>query len=164
MASTSHMAPAGLPKLGIAVLTTFLMLLGAVLMHTLMGHTSHDEAMPGMSSSASTTMTTTTVHAAHHPGENGAHALHASESVMATTTATLSDAVPDCGGLCAMICSLMGMACLMVVIVFAISWLRGRTSRALFVGSRAIAAAPRWAHSTIPRPEVSLTALSILRV
>jgi hypothetical protein len=102
--------------------------------------------------------------AASPPANTRVHSTHSSESVVTTASPTLSDAASDCGGLCAMICSLLGMACVMVLVLFAISWIRGRTARALFVVSKTVAAAPRWAHRTIPRPKVSLTALSIIRV
>lgn len=156
MTSTSQQAPQGLPKLGVAVLMTFLMILGAVLMHTLMGHTEHAEAMPGMSNSITQSAD---VGAAEH---SAAHTQL--ESTAATPMSVLSGGVSDCGGLCAMICSLMGMACLVVLVLFAIAWLRRRTTRALFALSKALAVAPMWARGVIPRRPVSLTALSVLRV
>lgn len=161
MTSTSQPARHGLPKLGIAVLMTFLMILGAVLMHTLMGHADHGSAMPAMGSTASTSHE---MAADHHAPAVEATGQHAVTTSVAAATATLSAGVSDCGGLCAMICSLMGMACLMVLVLFAVAWLRGRTNRALFVVSKALAMTAVWARGVIPRRPVSLTALSIIRI
>ncbi|KQQ28637.1 hypothetical protein [Frondihabitans sp. Leaf304] len=160
MTSRSQQAPQGLPKLGIAVLMTFLMILGAVLMHTLMGHTAHSETMPGMTTSTTASSGMGTVeHSAGH-----AHSSHGAAAATGTVTSVLSNGVSDCGGLCAMICSLMGMACLMVLVLFAIAVLRGRTTRALYALSKLLAMAPIWARGVIPRPPVSLAALSVIRV
>jgi hypothetical protein len=162
MTSTSQPAPHGLPKLGIAVLMTFLMILGAVLMHTLMGHTDHGSAMPAMGSTVSTSHDMADDH--HHASAVEAPGQHVAVSSVAAATPTLSAGVSDCGGLCAMICSLMGMACLMVLVLFAVAWLRGRMNRALFVVSKALAMTAVWARGVIPRRPVSLTALSIIRI
>ncbi len=164
MTSTPQSAPHGLPKLGIAVLMTFLLVLGAVLMHALMGHSA--ESMPGMTS---TSTASSEMAVDQHPGTHADAAGHAdlaavSAEAATSTAATATSGVSDCGGLCGMICSLMGMACLMVLVLFAIASLRGRSSRALFVISHALAATPVWARGVIPRRTVSLTALSIIRV
>lgn len=156
MTSTSQPAPRGLPKLGIAVLMTFLMILGAVLMHTLMGHAEHAAAMPSMSSSMAEVAD---LHAVGHSSDH----THAA-SAAAASPSVLTGGVSDCGGLCAMICSLMGMACLMVLVLFAIAWLRKRISRALFSDSKTLAFSPARARGVILRRPVSLTALSIIRI
>lgn len=158
MTTSRQREPHGLPTLVISVLMTVLLILGAILMHTLMGHTEHAQAMPGMTAASIIGDSP----AAADPAEYGSAASAAAE--LASARSFLSEGVSDCGGLCAMICSLMGMACLMVLVLFAIAWLRGRSTSTLHTLSKTVAAAPLWACGVIPRRPVSLTALSIIRV
>lgn len=135
-------APMGLGRLGTAVVLILLLVGSALLMHTLAGHTS-----------------THTSTASHSHETAAAH----STSVTPAPSAALTSA-DDCGGLCAMLCAIMGMACLMVLALFAWSLLRRTGNRALFVLSRALSAAAVLPRLVLPRAAPDLAQLSIIRI
>ncbi|NUU28021.1 hypothetical protein HP467_07830 [Curtobacterium albidum] len=75
----------------------------------------------------------------------------------------LTDAGCD-GGLCALLCSLMGMACALTIALFTWALLRARTGGVLALLSRLLALAGRLPRRiAVPRPP-SLTALQIIRI
>ena len=134
-----------------AVLALLLLVGFTVLMHSMLGHaSSHDHAMT----------TPVTASAKQHPGTDG----HMHTAVPASTVMTvLSDAGCD-GGLCALMCSLMGMACALTIALFAWALLRARNGGILYVLTRLLALADRVASRVAaPRPP-SLTALQIIRI
>ena len=135
-----------------AVLALLLLVGFTVLMHSMLGHaSSHDHAMA----------TPVTVSAERHPGTDG-RTVHT--AVPASTVMTvLSDAGCD-GGLCALMCSLMGMACALTIALFTWALLRARNGGILYVLARLLAQADRVASRVAaPRPP-SLTALQIIRI
>ena len=135
-----------------AVLALLLLVGFTVLMHSMLGHaTTGDHAM-----TAPSAMTAEHTHsdAAGHDG----HAAAPAGAVMSV----LSDAGCD-GGLCALMCSLMGMACALTIALFAWTLLRARTG-VLALLSRLLALADRLPrHIAAPKPP-SLTALQIIRI
>jgi len=134
-----------------AVLALLLLVGFTVLMHSMLGHgSSHDHAMAQP----------VTASAEQHPGTDG----HMHTAVPASTVMTvLSDAGCD-GGLCALMCSLMGMACALTIALSAWALLRARTGGILYVLARLLALADRVASRVAaPRPP-SLTALQIIRI
>jgi hypothetical protein len=75
----------------------------------------------------------------------------------------LTDAGCD-SGLCALMCSLMGMACALMIALFAWALLRARTGGVLALLSRLLALTDRLPrHIAAPKPP-SLTALQIIRI
>ncbi|WXF92611.1 hypothetical protein WDV91_08520 [Curtobacterium flaccumfaciens pv. flaccumfaciens] len=80
----------------------------------------------------------------------------------AAVLTVLTDAGCD-SGLCALMCSLMGMACALTIALFAWTLLRARTG-VLALLSRLLALADRLPrHIAAPKPP-SLTALQIIRI
>jgi hypothetical protein len=89
------------------------------------------------------------------------HDAHAAPAAEATTV--FSDAGCD-GGLCALMCSLMRMACALSIALFAWVLLRARTGGVLHLLARLLALALRLPRCiAVPRPP-SLTALQIIRI
>lgn len=136
-----------------AVLALLLLVGFTVLMHSMLGHaTGHEQAMT-MSSSAAAEQS-------HGPAD--CHAEHVAAPAGAALT-VLSDAGCD-GGLRALMCSLMGMACALTIALFTWALLRTRNGGILYVLARLLALADRVASRVaVPRPP-SLTALQIIRI
>jgi hypothetical protein len=125
-----------------------LLVLGTVLMHSVMGHSTAEHTM-----SSTAGMSDSHAHA-------DALMVAASHSDGPVLTA-VSDA--GCDGLCGLMCSLMGMACIIVIALFAWVMLRPRTGE-LHLLARPIALAAHSARRVAaPRPP-SLTALQIIRI
>jgi len=134
-----------------AVLALLLLVLGTVLMHSVVGHTTAEH---GMSANAPSSTV-------DHQHSAGGHADLASPVDVPVMTA-VSDA--GCGGLCELMCSLMGMACVIVIALFAWAMLRPRSGGLLHLLARLIALAAQLPHRVaVPRPP-SLTALQIIRI
>ncbi|MGW8430578.1 hypothetical protein [Curtobacterium sp. 9128] len=135
-----------------------LLLVGfTVLMHTMAGHTADPEHP----------MTAPTAAMEHHPAAATSHTAatgHAQDVVPAVAVMNvLSDAGCD-GGLCALMCSLMGMACMLTIALFAWVLLRARSGGVLHLLARLLALAAHVARRVAaPRPP-SLSALQIIRV
>ncbi|WP_022906545.1 hypothetical protein [Curtobacterium sp. B18] len=135
-----------------------LLLIGfTVLMHTMAGHTADPEHP----------MTAPTAAMEHHPAAATSHTAatgHAQDVVPAVAVMNvLSDAGCD-GGLCALMCSLMGMACMLTIALFAWVLLRARSGGVLHLLARLLALAAHVARRVAaPRPP-SLSALQIIRV
>lgn len=144
--------------LQVTATVALLLLVGfTVLMHTMAGHTA-DHEQP---------MTAPTAAMEHHPAAATSHtaaAGHTQDMVPAVAVrAVLSDAGCD-GGLCALMCSLMGMACMLTIALFAWVLLRARSGGVLHLLARLVALATHVARRIpVPRPP-SLSALQILRV
>jgi hypothetical protein len=134
-----------------ATLALLLLVGFTVLMHTMAGHTDgHEHPM------AAPAATTEHVHAVGN--RHGEHAAPA-----AAVLTVLTDAGCD-SGLCALMCSLMGMACALTIALFAWALLRARTGGVIALLSRLLALADRLPrHIAAPKPP-SLTALQIIRI
>jgi hypothetical protein len=145
--------PTGLGRLATAVVLILLLVGSALLMHTLAGHTG--------------THTATTT-ASHEHDAATAHDTTATTTAFSAAPAGTGDVTvagaDDCGGLCAMLCAIMGMACLMVLIVSTWALLRRRGARALFILSKTLGAMPALPTITVLRPAPNLAQLSILLV
>ena len=137
--------PSGFVRVATAVVLIVLMVGSAVLMHSLSGH-----------ASAHASSTSTSAHSHDEGTSEGATAVHAASAPLA--------AADDCGGLCAMLCAIMGTACLMVLVLFAWKVLRQRITTLLFVLSRAVNAAPHLPRLALPRLAPDLAQLSIIRI
>ncbi|TDN44381.1 hypothetical protein EDF64_105216 [Curtobacterium flaccumfaciens] len=137
-----------------ATLALLLLVGFTVLMHSMLGHTTGSEhAMTAASSAMS----------AERPhGAPTGHAEHAAAPASAVMT-VLSDAGCD-GGLCALMCSLMGMACALTIALFAWVLLRARSGGVLYVLARLLALVDRVARRVAPPKPPSLTALQIIRI
>lgn len=140
-----------------ATLALLLLVGFTVLMHTMAGHTADPEHP----------MTAPTAAMEHHPAAATSHTAatgHAQDVVPAVAVKNvLSDAGCD-GGLCALMCSLMGMACALTIALFAWALLRARTGGVIALLSRLLALADRLPrHIAAPKPP-SLTALQIIRI
>jgi hypothetical protein len=118
-------------------------ILGLVLMHSMVTG-EHVPAAPH-------TMSAMPAHAA------GEHEFTNRAAVSATSVA-------GCGNACEMLCGLMGMACVMVLILSAVAWLRRSHGTVLFVLSRLTSTTPVLARGLIPRRPVSLAALAVYRI
>ncbi|WP_123654331.1 hypothetical protein [Curtobacterium sp. ZW137] len=131
----------------VATLALLLLVGFTVLMHTMAGH-EHPMAAPAA--------TTEHVHAvANRHGEHAAPAA----AVLTVLTVAGCDS-----GLCALMCSLMGMACALTIALFAWALVRARTGGVLALLSRLLALADRLPrHIAAPKPP-SLTALQIIRI
>jgi hypothetical protein len=149
MTPQSTRIPSGLGRLGTAVVLILLLIGSTVLMHSLAGHTT---------SHASASEITEHSHSVPHT-ERSAGTVHAAEAPLLASGA----ASDDCGGLCAMLCAVMGMACLMVLLVTAAVLLR-RGTRALFILSKTLGALPALPTIVVPRRSMTLSQLSVLRV
>ncbi len=139
---TSRTEHGTMVRVGMSVLVILATILGLVLMHSMVG---------GEHASAPHTMSTMSEHAA------GSH-----ES--ASTTATSVTSVAGCGDACEMLCGLMGMACVMILILSAVAWLRRSPRTVLFVLSRLVSGTAGRAHDLVPRRPVSRAALAVYRI
>ena len=149
MTPHSTRIPSGLGRLGTAVVLILLLIGSTVLMHTLAGHTTSHAAPAAAEHSHSAPQ-----------AENSAGTVHAAEAPSLVPIG----ASDDCGGLCAMLCAVMGMACLMVLLVTAAVLLRRRGTRALFILSKTLGALPALPTIVVPRRSMNLSQLSVLRV
>ncbi|MBT1621211.1 hypothetical protein KK101_00710 [Curtobacterium flaccumfaciens pv. oortii] len=134
-----------------AVLTLLLLVGFTVLMHSMLSRaSSHDH-----------TMVTPRAASAEQHAATG-HATHAAAPA-STVMTVLSDAGCD-GGLCALMCSLMGMACAVAIALFAWALLRARAGGILYLLARLLALADHVARRVaVPKPP-SLSALQIIRI
>jgi hypothetical protein len=140
--------PAGLACLGTAVALILLLIGSAMLMNIPAGHAS----APGLASAAE--------HSDNAPPADGSTGSVRSADAPSAESSTADDR----DALCAIGCSIMGMACLMVLIVSAVTLLHRRGARALFILSRVLGSLPGLPPMTIPLPAPNLAQLSILRV
>ncbi|WP_439689818.1 hypothetical protein ACRQ4C_01585 [Curtobacterium sp. SP.BCp] len=144
--------------LQVTATVALLLLVGfTVLMHTMAGHTA-DHEHP---------MTAPTATVEHHPTAATGHTAAtgpAQDMVPAVAVMNvLSDAGCD-GGLCALMCSLMGMACMLTIVLLAWVLLRARSGGVLQLLARLLALAAHVARRVaVPRPP-SRSALQIIRV
>lgn len=132
-------SPLGLGRLGMAVLLIFVLIGSALLMHTLAGPA--EGCPPSM--------------AGHHTETESAHTAYAEAAPVA------SSAMQDD---CTMLCAIMGMACLVVLVLFAWSATWRRQTRALFTLSKTLNTRPIAPSFTLPRLTPDLTQLNILRI
>jgi hypothetical protein len=137
-----------------ATLALLLLVGFTVLMHSMLGHTTGSEHAMTTASSA--------MSAEHGHSAPTGHAEHAAAPAGAAMTA-LSDAGCD-GGLCALMCSLMGMACALTIALFAWALLRARNGGVLYVLARLLALVDRVARRVATPKPPSLTALQIIRI
>jgi len=136
-----------------AVLALLLLVLGTVLMHSVIGHSTAEHTM-----SSTTAMSVEHAHAHAHAEGLMAAASHSDVPVLTSMSGA------GCDGLCGLMCSLMGMACIIVIALFAWAMLRPRTGGLLHLLARLIALAAHHARRVaVPRPP-SLTALQIIRI
>jgi hypothetical protein len=136
-----------------AVLALLLLVGFTVLMHSMLGHaTTSDHAMTATSSM-------TAEHTHNDAVGHGARTAAPAGAVMSV----LSDAGCD-GGLCALMCSLMGMACALTIALFAWALLRSRNGGVLYVLARLLALGDRVARRVAAPKPPSLTALQIIRI
>ncbi len=99
---------------------------------------------------------------AEHSHVAAGHTEHAAPATAVVMT-VLTDAGCD-SGLCALMCSLMGMACALTIALFTWALLRARTGGILYLLARLLALADGCrAASRQPKPP-SLTALQIIRI
>ncbi|WP_182048036.1 hypothetical protein [Curtobacterium sp. ME26] len=134
-----------------ATLTLLLLVGFTVLMHSTAGHTAGHEL--SVAAPAAT--------AEHSHVAAAGHDEHAAPvtAVMTVLTDTGCD-----NGLCALMCSLMGMACALTIALFTWALLRARTGGILSLLARLLALADRLPRRiTAPKPP-SLTALQIIRI
>ncbi|MCU0153740.1 MULTISPECIES: hypothetical protein [Curtobacterium] len=130
-----------------AVLALLLLVGFTVLMHSMLGHaTTGEHAMTAMT-------------AEHTHSDAAEHAAAPAGAVVSV----LSDAGCD-GGLCALMCSLMGMACALTIALFAWALLRTRNGGVLYVLARLLALGDRVARRVAAPKPPSLTALQIIRI
>lgn len=134
-----------------ATLALLLLVGFTVLMHTTAGHTAgHEHPMAAPATTAE-----------HGHIEPASHA--DSVAPVAAVVTALTDAGCD-GSPCALVCSLMGMACALTIVLFAWALLRARTGGILALLARLLALTDRLPRRTAaPRPP-SLTALQIIRI
>ncbi|WP_148286170.1 hypothetical protein [Curtobacterium sp. B8] len=134
-----------------ATLALLLLVGFTVLMHTMAGHTAGHEH----------SMATPAITAEHGHGAAAGHGEHVAPATAVLTV--LTDAGCD-SGLCALMCSLMGMACALTIVLFTWALLRARTGGILALLARLLALADRLPRRiAAPRPP-SLTALRIIRI
>ncbi|OII40417.1 hypothetical protein BIV02_06830 [Curtobacterium sp. MMLR14_014] len=133
-----------------AVLALLLLVGFTVLMHSMLGHaTTGEHAMTAMT-------------AEHTHSDAAGHGADAAAPAGAVVS-VLSDAGCD-GGLCALMCSLMGMACALTIALFAWALLRTRNGGVLYVLARLLALGDRVARRVAAPKPPSLTALQIIRI
>ena len=134
-----------------ATLALLLLVGFTVLMHTMAGHTAGHEH----------SMATPAITAEHGHVAAAGHGEHVAPATAVLTV--LTDAGCD-SGLCALMCSLMGMACALTIVLFTWALLRARTGGILALLARLLALADRLPRRiAAPRPP-SLTALQIIRI
>lgn len=134
-----------------ATLVLLLLVGFTVLMHTMAGYTAgHEHPMAAAA-----------VATQHSHVEVGGRNKHVAPDTAVMTV--LTDAGCD-SGLCALMCSLMGMACALTIALFMWALLRARTGGILCLLARLLALADRLPrHIAVPEPP-SLTALQIIRI
>ncbi|WIE75658.1 hypothetical protein [Curtobacterium sp. MCSS17_007] len=134
-----------------ATLALLLLVGFTVLMHTMAGHTAgHEHPMAAPAATAE-----------HSHVAAASHGEHAAPAAAVMTV--LTDAGCD-SDLCALMCSLMGMACVLTIALFAWALLRARTGGILSLLARLLALADRLPRRfAAPKPP-SLTALQIIRI
>ncbi len=134
-----------------ATLALLLLVGFTVLMHTMTGHTAgHEHSMTAPAVAAEHTHVATTSH-----GEQASPATAA--------MSVLTDMGCD-SGLCALMCSLMGMACALTIALFTWALLRARAGGILALLSRLLALADRLPRRIAAPKPPSLTALQIIRI
>ncbi len=133
-----------------ATLALLLLVGFTVLMHTMAGHTANHEHP--MAAPAAT---------AEHSHVAAGHTEHAAPATAVMTV--LTDAGCD-SGLCALMCSLMGMACALTIALFTWALLRARTGGILYLLARLLALADRLPRRIAAPKPPSLTALQIIRI
>jgi hypothetical protein len=149
---TTSTAPRRRLLLQVTAMLALLLLLGfTALMHSMVSEsTSHQHSM------ASTSATTGHMHGA--ATTTGAAAASPGPEITMLTAAGCDN------GLCALMCSLMGMACALTIAVFAWVLLRRRNLGTLYILARLLALADLVARRVaVPKPP-SLTALQIIRI
>ncbi len=146
MTRTAERVPHVLLRAAIAVLVIVATMTGAVLMHSMIG--------PNRASIASSTAAM----------RISSHTEHTAAQASSTMTAVIPGTTVTCAGMCERLCGLMGMACVMVLILFAIAWVRRPSSKMLFLLSHALSVAPAFARTAVPRRTPSLSALSVIRI
>lgn len=154
----SHSSRLRVPtRLAMGFLACGLFLLSAVFMHTLM------MTMSGPTSiSASSTMSLTLTDRVEMASVSQRPMVEAVAATPLVKPLTGRDG--DCDGLCGGTCSLLGMACVMLLVVLTVVLLWRRYRRLMSVVSRLLSANPFIARGVVLRRPTSLTALSILRV
>ncbi|MBT2502124.1 hypothetical protein [Curtobacterium sp. ISL-83] len=160
-----------------AVLGLLLLVLGPMAMHSVMGQGTLERGGMAMTTTGHThagTAMDMTVHPhAGTPMDMAAHS-HAGTAIPASDHPTAAVSHPDapampampmgCDGLCGLLCSHTGMACLIVIVLFGWALLGPRPGGLLYLLARLVALAsqvPR--RVAVPRPP-SLTALQIIRI
>ncbi|MDP4332412.1 hypothetical protein Q7F20_03445 [Curtobacterium sp. A7_M15] len=150
--------------LQVTATVALLLLVGfTVLMHTMAGHAAdheHPMTAPTAAMEHHPTAATGPIAATGHTAaaDDTEHAVPAIAAM-----AVLTDAGCD-GGLCALMCSLMDMTCMLMIVLFAWVLLRARSGGVLHLLARLLALAAHVARRIpVPRPP-SLSALQIIRV
>lgn len=134
-----------------ATLVLLLLVGFTVLMHTMAGHTvDHEHPMAAAA-----------VATQHSHVEAGGHDKHVAPNTAAMTILT---EVGSDSGLCALMCSLMGMMCALTIALFTWALLRARTGGILYLLARLLALADRLPHHIAAPEPPSLTALQIIRI
>ena len=136
-----------------------LLLVGfTLLMHSMVGHAGGHSYPMSAASSASVSMQHQQAVTQHeHASDHGAPVAAAGTAMTAVNDASDSD-------LCALMCSLVGMACTLTIALFAWVLVRDRSGGVLHLLARLLALAAHVPRSlAIPRPP-SLSALQIIRV
>lgn len=164
-----------------AVLAMLLLVLGTILMHSTVGHDAHAAASTGSASMAGHTHHDAAAEAAGMAAIGAAPSravvLAAASTgprggVLAAASTAPRGGVPTltvlspagCGGLCELMCSLLGMACTIVLAVFAWVLLRRRCGGLLHLLARGLSLAAHRARALAPPRPPSLTALQIIRI
>jgi hypothetical protein len=134
----------------------------AVMLLLLVGFTVLMHSMASTASSAEHSMAVTMSTTAAQDFSAAGHAVH-SANEGSPTTALPSDTGCD-GGLCGLMRSLLGMACVLTIALFAWSLLRPRAGGILYILARLLALADRVARRVaVPKPP-SLSELQIIRI
>ncbi len=142
-----------------ATLALLLLVGFTVLMHTTAGHTAgHEHPMAAPAATAEHSHVAAT---AEHSHVAAAGDSEHSAPVTAVMT-VLTDAGCD-SGLCALMCSLMGMVCTLTIALFTWALLRARTGGILSLLARLLALADRLPRRIAAPQPPSLTALQIIR-
>ncbi|PCN46875.1 hypothetical protein Csp2054_14865 [Curtobacterium sp. 'Ferrero'] len=134
-----------------ATLALLLLVGFTVLMHSMAGHAAgHEHPMAAPAATAEHSLVAAAGHDEH-------------AAPVAAVMTVLTDAGCD-SGLCALMCSLMGMACALTIALFTWALLRVRTGGILYLLSRLLALADRLPRTIAPPRPPSLTALQIIRI
>jgi len=155
--STMNSSMSGIRRLltaGTAVLALLLLVLGAVLMHGVIGHSPTEN-----STSSAAALSDGHEHGSDsrvHASGARAQALYGETPVLTTVDSA------GCDGLCGLMCSLMGMACIIVIALFAWTVLRPRAGGLLHLLPRLIALTTQLPRRVaVPRPP---SALQVIRI